>query len=206
VAEGIGLIVPIGTWVLTKACEQAVQWTKHLGTPLRVAVNLSPRQVKEANLLKVVSGALRKSGLAAECLELEITENLLLEDDDETAAKLKELSLMGVRLALDDFGTGYSSLTTLQRFPFNVVKIDRSFVNRASKDSKASALVGSIIAMAHALGLEVTAEGVEERDDLELLRAEGCDLAQGYFFSKPLAGEGFGEFLKSPFPASAYGQ
>jgi EAL domain-containing protein (putative c-di-GMP-specific phosphodiesterase class I) len=206
VAEGIGLIVPIGTWVLTKACEQAVQWTKQLGAPFRVAVNLSPRQVKEEDLLKVVSDALRKSGLAAERLELEITENLLLEDDDETAAKLKELSLMGVRLALDDFGTGYSSLTSLQRFPFNVVKIDRSFVNRASKDSKASALAGSIIAMAHALGLEVTAEGVEERDDLELLRAEGCDLAQGYFFSKPLTVEGLTEFLKSRSPASTRGR
>jgi diguanylate cyclase (GGDEF)-like protein len=206
VAEGIGLIVPIGTWVLTKACEEAVQWTKQLGAPLRVAVNFSPRQVREANLLDVVSDALKKSGLPEGCLELEITENLLLEEDDDTATKLKKLRLMGVRLALDDFGTGYSSLSSLQHFAFNVVKIDRSFVNQASKNAKASALVGSIIAMAHALGLEVTAEGVEEKDDLELLRAKGCDLAQGYLFSKPLDAERFTEFLKLRSPASTRGR
>ncbi len=201
VAEGIGLIVPIGSWLLTKACEQAVEWTRQLGVPLRVAVNFSPRQIKEANLLDVVSDALKKSGLAEGCLELEITENLLLDDDDDTASKLKELRLMGVRLALDDFGAGYSSLTSLQRFPFNVVKIDRSFVSGASKDAKASALLSSIIAMAHALGLEVTAEGVEESDDFDLLCAEGCDLIQGFLFSKPLAAPGLMEFLKSHPPA-----
>jgi diguanylate cyclase (GGDEF)-like protein/PAS domain S-box-containing protein len=205
-AEGIGLIVPIGTWVLTKACEQAVQWIRQLGMPLRLAVNFSPRQVKEDNLLNVVSDALKRSGLAAPCLELEITENLLLEADDETATKLKELKSMGVRLALDDFGTGYSSLSSLQRFPFNVVKIDRSFVHRASKNSRASSLVGSIIAMAHALGLEVTAEGVEEGDDLELLRAQNCDFVQGYFFGKPLTAQGFTEFLKSPPSVSTRGR
>jgi EAL domain-containing protein (putative c-di-GMP-specific phosphodiesterase class I) len=203
VAEGIGLIVPIGAWVLTGACDQTARWTEQVGAPLRVAVNFSARQVKEANLLRIVSDALRASGLAPACLELEITENLLLEDDDATASKLNELSEMGVRLSLDDFGTGYSSLSCLQRFPFDVVKIDRRFVSRASQDSKASALVGSIIGMAHALGLEVVAEGVEVRDDLELLRSQGCDLIQGYLFSKPLTATGFERFLQSRSPAFA---
>lgn len=185
-AEDTGLIVPIGAWVLSRACKQAKLWQEQGLGPIHVAVNISTRQFREEGFIKTVSRILQESGLPSDCLEFEITEGLLLKDVPETSVTLNKLSEMGVRLSLDDFGTGYSSLSYLKRFPFDFLKIDQSFIRDMMHVPKDASLVKAIIAMAHNLGLQVIAEGVETNDQLEFLRAEGCDLIQGYYFSKPL--------------------
>ncbi len=180
-AEQSRLIVPIGQWVLRTACAAAAA----LPTASRIAVNLSPVQVRTADLPRIVAEVLRETGLAAERLELEITEGVLIEDSADTLATLRALKRLGVRLALDDFGTGYSSLSYLRRFPFDKLKIDRSFMQGLGEDGESDAIVRAILALGRSLRLEVTAEGVETETQLRMLRHYGCDQAQGYLLGRP---------------------
>jgi len=180
-AEETGLIVPLGAWVLRRACAVAAQWSE----PVVVAVNLSPVQFKNLNLASTVMGALRESGLPASRLELEITESVLLQNSEATLAILHELRAHGVRISLDDFGTGYSSLSYLRSFPFDKIKIDRSFVQELATREDSMAIVRAVAGLGRSLGIVTTAEGVETKEQLELLRREGCTQAQGYLFSQP---------------------
>jgi diguanylate cyclase (GGDEF)-like protein/PAS domain S-box-containing protein len=189
-AEETGLIIPIGSYVLHQACLDAARWKDEFGSraPRTVSVNLSPRQIQEPGLVADVEHALLDSGLPASALVLEITESILLDDTESAANTLAELKALGVQIALDDFGTGYSSLTYLDRFPVDVLKIDKSFVDAlASPDDDRSLLVGAIVNLGMMLGLRVTAEGIEGPDQLARLRAMGCELGQGYLFAKPMA-------------------
>jgi diguanylate cyclase (GGDEF)-like protein len=182
VAEECGLMVPLGAWVLETACRAAMEWK----APLKIAVNLSPMQFRHGDLVTAVEKALRLSGLPSERLELEVTESIWLQNTDSVLDQLVRLRSMGVSIALDDFGTGYSSLTYLWRFPFDKVKIDRSFVMEMELEPKAEAIVASVIALARTLRLTVTAEGVETLAQADALNGIGCDQAQGYFFGRPL--------------------
>jgi diguanylate cyclase (GGDEF)-like protein len=197
IAEETGLIVPLGEWVLRTACKYAKSWQAEFATPLRIAVNVSSRQFKEGNLVALTKEILNEVDLPPELLELEITEGLLLSDDPETDIIMNELSQMGVRLSIDDFGTGYSSLSYLKRFPFNVLKIDRAFIQDVTANPEDAALTRAIIAMAHGLGLKVIGEGVETEAQLEFLRAEGCNMIQGYLISRPMSAENFLQRLKT---------
>jgi len=185
-AEETGLIREIGSWVLETACRQARDWERALGRPFQLAVNVSAPQLRDAALVKIVGHALEKSGLHAGRLELEITERLLVDDRPGTEVALVSISGMGVRLSLDDFGTGYSGLSYLKRYGFDRLKIDRSFVRDVESDSEDAALVSAVVAMGHAMGLDVVAEGVETEEQFAIVRDLGCDLAQGYYFSRPL--------------------
>ena len=183
VAEESGLIVPIGAWVLMTACKTAAEWTK----PLKVAVNLSPVQFRNGDIVATVKEALKISGLDPARLELEVTEGVWIQNSDAVLEQLAHLRAMGISIALDDFGTGYSSLAYLWKFPFDVVKIDRSFVAAMTIDPKADAIVKTIIAMGKTLFLTVTAEGVETSAQAQTLSAAGCDQVQGYLFGRPLS-------------------
>jgi diguanylate cyclase (GGDEF)-like protein len=187
VAEEAGLIERIGEWVIRSACRDAGRLLRLTGAMPRVAVNVSPQQFQRQNLLSTIESALQDAGLAPSCLEVEITEGVLLGDTDEALQTLHALRELGVEVAVDDFGTGYSSLAYLTRFPLNRLKIDRSFVVRMMNDPQCAALVGAIIAMAHALKLRVTAEGVETEEQAERLRELGCDEVQGFWFARPLS-------------------
>ncbi len=198
-AEESGLIVPIGAWVLEEACKQAKIWVDAGQADLTVAVNLSARQFQEPDLVKQVAEVLDKTGLPAKHLELEITENLLLQHSDKNSAVLQELHELGVCLALDDFGTGYSSLSYLKKFPFDRLKIDQSFVRDLPGSHEDAALVDAIITLGHTLGLEIIAEGVESEAQLTFLRDRGCDLIQGYLFSEPLPAERAAQFLEGEY-------
>ncbi|MCX6373286.1 MAG: EAL domain-containing protein, partial [Actinobacteria bacterium] len=186
VADEIGLMIPIGAWVLRTACAQARAWSQSLGWPLRMAVNLSARQLYETSLAATVATALKDSGLPARQLELEITETAAMRDPQQAGRILNALRKKRVRIALDDFGTGYSSLSHLVRLPIATVKIDRSFVRDLLKVPEHAAVAASVIALGHRLGLTVVAEGVETQDERAFLRDEGCDALQGYLFSRPL--------------------
>jgi predicted signal transduction protein with EAL and GGDEF domain len=181
IAEDTGLIVPIGAWVIQEACRRAVTWPDHI----RIAVNVSSVQFGHPGLAQAVMMGLQGSGLRPDRLEIEITESIFLESSDTTVALLHALRNLGVRIALDDFGTGYSSLSYLQSFPFNKIKIDRSFVIDLERPG-ARAIVQAIIDLARALGMETTAEGVEEQSQLATLRAQGCTYMQGYLLSRPV--------------------
>ncbi len=182
-AERCGLILPIGEWVLRTACRTAASWPHDC----RIAVNLSPAQFQRGRLPELVSDVLAESGLLASRLELEITEGVLIEDAAHALAVLNELRALGVRVVLDDFGTGYSSLGYLHSFPFDKVKIDRSFINQIETDRNAWTIVDAIIAMSHKLDLEVTAEGIETQAQLSMLTGQGCDEMQGYLLGRPMA-------------------
>src|SRR5207342_475208 len=185
-AEEIGLINEIGEWVLRTACAEAAKWPQHT----TVAVNLSPIQFKDHALPTVVRMVLSETGLAAKRLELEITEGVLLSNDEHIHDMIASLKNIGVKLALDDFGTGYSSLSYLQRVPFDKIKIDRSFVSGASDpQSRKGALIRAMVGLAHDLEMQTTAEGVETQEELALVRNLGCSLVQGYFFGKPMPDE-----------------
>jgi len=181
-AEEIGLIAPLGEWVLHRACFEAAAWPDDVS----VAVNLSPVQLGSLDLPQTVAAALARSGLPARRLELEITETALLQQNDATPAVLRELRALGVRIALDDFGTGFSSLSTLRAFPFDRIKIDQSFVRDLSMRADAAAIVSAVAGLAAALGMATTAEGVETAAQLARVRAGGCTEAQGYLFSRPV--------------------
>ena len=186
VAEETGIIVEIGEWVLLNACREMKRWIDAGLKPMRIAVNVSARQLRRRDFCETVAGALAGSGLPAELLELEITESSVMENPEEAIQILERLGRMGVSLAIDDFGTGYSSLAYLKLFPIDHLKIDRSFVADIEHDLNDRAIAFGTIALAHSLGLNVIAEGVETPDQLELLRSNGCDEVQGYLFSKPL--------------------
>ncbi|RJG00700.1 EAL and GGDEF domain-containing protein [Noviherbaspirillum sedimenti] len=195
VAEETGLIVPIGSWVLEQACRQAADWRARLAPHLRIAVNLSPRQFQDNSLVEAVSLALQSSGLPASALELEITENLLMGESDTLMPLFDALTGLGVGFSLDDFGTGYSSLSYLQRFPISNLKIDRSFINGIPANRDSVALTQTIIAMAKALALTVTAEGVEDAQQMRFLQEAGCGEMQGNYFSEPIAAADFERLL-----------
>jgi diguanylate cyclase (GGDEF)-like protein/PAS domain S-box-containing protein len=186
IAEETGMIVEIGEWVLRNACREMKKWIDAGLKPIRVAVNVSARQLRRRDFCEVVAGMLAESGLPAELLELEITESSVMENPEEAIEILQRIGRMGVTLAIDDFGTGYSSLAYLKLFPIDHLKIDRSFVADIETDLNDRAIAFGTIALAHSLGLNVIAEGVETEDQLELLRSNGCDEIQGYLFSKPL--------------------
>jgi len=182
VAEETGLVVPVGRLVLERACAFAAA-EPSVGY---VSVNISPRQLAQPDVVSMVRGVLRETGLAAERLCLEVTETLLVQDADAATLTLRALHHDGVRVALDDFGTGWASLTYLQRFPVDTIKLDRSFVSRVTDDPGAAAIVASLIQLAHSIGLTVTAEGVESHAQAEFLRSNRCDLGQGYLFGRPV--------------------
>ena len=186
-AEEIGLIVPIGEWVLKAACTQLKAWQQQGYEVPRLAINLSVKQFRQKTLAETVARILAETGVEARDIELEITESLLLENTDEVAHTLRKLSAMGLEISIDDFGTGYSSLNYLKRFPINNLKIDRSFVMDISNDADDTAIVIAIIALAHSLQMKVIAEGVETEQQLAFLRQQGCDQYQGYNFSEPLS-------------------
>ncbi len=187
-AEETGLILPLGRWILEQACREAREWQgRHrIGGPLEVSVNVSARQFGHPGLVGEVARVLEETGLDPKGLMLEITESVVMEDAESNVATLRELKDLGVRLAIDDFGTGYSSLSYLHRFPVDALKIDRSFVDGLGEESEDTTIVRSVISLAHALRLEVIAEGVENAEQVERLQALGCRLGQGYIFSRPL--------------------
>lgn len=201
VAEETGIIVEIGEWVLLNACREMKRWIDSGLAPLRVAVNVSARQLRRRDFCETVAGVLAESGLPPELLELEITESSVMENPQEAIVILESLGRMGVTLAIDDFGTGYSSLAYLKLFPIDHLKIDRSFVRDIEHDLNDRAIAFGTIALAHSLGLNVIAEGVETDDQLELLRSNGCDEVQGYLFSKPLSSAAAFAFLHARCPA-----
>jgi EAL domain-containing protein (putative c-di-GMP-specific phosphodiesterase class I) len=197
VAEEIGLIVPIGDWVLREACYMASEWIKAGHSGLKVSVNVSANQFKDPGFKPSVISALLSSGLEPQNLVLEITESMLMGDIDQLAILLKEIKELGVSFSLDDFGTGYSSLSYLKKFPIDELKIDRSFLLEVPANNDDNSIVRAIIAMAHSMGQKVVAEGVEEVEQLDFLKQHDCDLIQGYYFSKPLNKADFTEYLSS---------
>lgn len=198
VAEETGLILPIGRWVLREACMQARRWQLDFPSepPLTMAVNISARQVHQPGLLDVVAEALRESQLPPETLVLEITESLMMQDADLAIARLDELKQLGIRLAIDDFGTGYSSLNYLRRFPVDILKIDKSFIDGVSRQGKEQELAQSIIELGQTLRLEIVAEGVENAEQLGWLRSRHCNLGQGFLFSEPVGADALSHFLR----------
>ncbi|WP_349292119.1 EAL domain-containing protein [Noviherbaspirillum sp. L7-7A] len=208
VAEDIGLIIPLGAWVLREACRQNRAWQLAGLAPLRVAVNLSAYQFAQNNLPDFVAGVLAETGMAASCLELEVTESVVMHNPAEAALILERLHAQGIHISVDDFGTGYSILSYLKQFRLDTLKIDRSFVRDISSDADDAAIVRSVIALAHSLRLRVIAEGVETDEQLAYLRQLGCDQYQGYLSSKPLPAAEFEAMLRAtpdpaPVPASA---
>lgn len=197
IAEQTGLIIPIGRFVLTKALEMTAVWQQKYKQPFTIAVNLSPRQFRDPNLVTFIEEVIAQSGVSGESLELEITEGVLMSGHTHIDKALAAIHDLGISLSMDDFGTGYSSLSYLRSYPFNVLKIDRSFVNDITVDMANRELVNAAIAMAHILGLKVVAEGVETQEQLALLTVQGCDIAQGYLFSKPVSAEKITEILVS---------
>ncbi len=181
-AEESGLIVPLGEWILRRACADAAKWPAHF----TIAVNLSPAQLKQGNLVDALRATLRQTGLAPSRLELEITETVLMEKSEENLAVLHEIKNLGVSIILDDFGIGYSSMRYLQMFPFDKIKIDKSFVQSMTSHADTAAIVSAITGLGRALDIETTAEGVETAEQLAFLRTTGCRLAQGYLFSRPV--------------------
>jgi len=192
-AEETGLIVPLGEWTLRAACTEAAKWP----ADIKIAINLSPAQFRSKKLVPVVIDALAASGLMPQRLELEVTETVIMHDSEAVFAALGQLHRLGVRIALDDFGTGYSSLSFLQKFPFDKIKIDRSFVNELSGENEESRLIAhAVVRFAVSLGKTTTAEGVETREQLDALRAEACVQMQGYYFSRPIGGSEVARILQ----------
>ncbi len=196
IAEETGLIIPIGEWVLRTACRQTKAWLDLGLMPLRVAVNLSTRQFRQANLAATLASALADSGLAAGALELEITESAFVDDLEEAVLICRKLKSLGVKLSLDDFGTGYSSLAYISRFPFDKIKIDQSFVRDITENPVNAAIATAAIVMARSLNLSVLAEGVETEAQASFLRGRRCDAMQGFLFSKPLPPDEFAPLLR----------
>ncbi|WP_315981352.1 EAL domain-containing protein [Aliamphritea spongicola] len=194
-AEEIGLIVPIGEWVLREACRQAVRWKQTSGLPLHLAVNMSYRQFQKQDVAAMVAGVLKDTGLEPERLVLEITEGLMMADDQGIHDQLDNIRQQGVSLAIDDFGTGYSSLSYLKKFPINILKIDRSFVKDLTVDPDDDELVKGILSMAQSLKLQVVAEGVENREQEAFLVSNQCLFTQGYYYSRPLSQPDFERYL-----------
>ncbi|MBX9847164.1 MAG: EAL domain-containing protein, partial [Xanthobacteraceae bacterium] len=182
-AEDTGLIIPLGEWALRRACRDAAGWPSHV----RLAVNLSPVQIRGGRMVETVKRALQDSGLPPNRLELEVTESVLLQHNEQNLTVLHELQDLGIAIVLDDFGTGYSSLSYLLSFPFDKIKIDRTFVGDLALRSECAAIVSAVSGLARSLNIVTTAEGVETAEQFTLLRAAGCTLAQGYLFGLPCA-------------------
>lgn len=195
-AEEIGLIAPIGEWVLREACREAVTWSKLLKQPPSIAVNLSSTQLQRQDIPSLVKSVLEETGLPAERLTLEITESLLLADDDKTLCQLQDIRALGVGLSIDDFGTGYSSLRYLKKFPVTTLKIDRSFITGLPRDLEDAALVEAILAMAKSLHMKVIVEGVENEDQARFLTFRNCRYLQGYLYSRPLPKADLNAYMK----------
>jgi len=196
IAEETGLIVPIGAWVIETVCRDMAHWRAQGLPSVRIAVNVSSRQLANRALVEVIGKALAANDIAANRLELEVTERLLLDQSPQTLELLYDLRGMGLRFSIDDFGTGYSSMNYLTSFPFDVLKIDRSFISRVTERDQDKTLTQAIIAMAHSLNLEIVAEGVETPEQLNFLKDNGCEFAQGFLFTKPLPANGFMELLR----------
>jgi diguanylate cyclase (GGDEF)-like protein len=192
-AEETGLIVPIGEWVIRQACSQAATWP----ASIRLAVNLSAAQFRSKDLVSTVVSALTAAGLAPNRLELEITETVLLLNNDATLAILHQLRRLGIRISMDDFGTGYSSLSYLRSFPFDKIKIDQSFVRGLAEKPESIAIIRAVVGLGTSLGITTTAEGIETQEQLDLMRAEGCNEVQGFYYSKPRPADDLGELLSS---------
>ena len=200
-AEETGLIIPIGQWVLNEACRQMREWQGNLfvGAPLTMSVNLSGKQFTQPDLIEQISRTLRETGLAPRNLKLEITESMVMENIETTVGMLQQIRALGVELSIDDFGTGYSSLSYLHRFPINTLKIDRSFVSSMNDNTENFEIVRTIITLARSLEMDVIAEGVETRSQLEQLRNLECDYAQGYLLSRPLSAKDAAELLNKVY-------
>jgi EAL domain-containing protein (putative c-di-GMP-specific phosphodiesterase class I) len=193
-AEESGMIAPIGAWVLAEACRQSVEWQAAGYSPVRVSVNVSAVEFARPDFVPLVVRALSEAGLDPRWLALEVTESTLMRDVEESVRKMAKLRGLGVGISIDDFGTGYSSLAYLRRFPLDAIKIDRSFLFEMTGGS-ITPLVETVIRMAHGLGLQVVAEGVENERQLEALRRAGCDLLQGYLFGQALPPASVADFL-----------
>jgi EAL domain-containing protein (putative c-di-GMP-specific phosphodiesterase class I) len=187
--EETSLIIPVGEWVLRQACRDHHSWIDAGGKSVPIAVNLSARQFRDKGLVAMIRQVLVENNVAAEMIELEITESCVMEDPEEALLTLEIFHEMGIRIAIDDFGTGYSSLSYLKRFPLDVLKIDQSFVADIPTDEDDAAIIDTIIAMGHRLKLSVTAEGVETEAQADFLRTHGCDNVQGYFYDQPMPSE-----------------
>jgi diguanylate cyclase (GGDEF)-like protein/PAS domain S-box-containing protein len=197
VAEQTGMIIPLGKLVLQEALDAAREWQSEFDDRFRIAINLSPRQFRDPDLVQYIEGSLGDFGIGGESLELEITEGVLLSGHTYVQQSLAAFNRLNISLAMDDFGTGYSSINYLRSYPFDVIKIDRSFVNDITSDPKDRELINAMIAMAHGLNLKVVAEGVETTEQLQHLKELGCDYAQGYLFSKPVPREAFSKRMEA---------
>ena len=202
IAEATGLIQGIGEWVLEKSCEQLKSWRKLGLDAIRIAVNLSARQFDQANLSQWLTDLLQRHQIDPSQIELELTESTLVDDIPRSIEQLKQLKSIGIKVAMDDFGTGYSSLSYLQQFPFDILKIDRSFIQNIDQNPKSAAIAQAIITMAHQLNLRVVAEGVETLHELTFANENNCDEIQGYFFSEPITSEEFTQLLQTNNPFS----
>jgi len=187
IIEENGLIVQIGEWVIRRACTQSVEWRRQGLDPVPLAVNLSPRQFMHRGLIESIERIIEDTGIDPAMLEFEITETALMQHGEQTLEILEQLNGMGIRLSIDDFGTGYSSLAYLKRFPVKKIKIDRAFIKDLEHSAEDRAIVGAIMALSDSLQLSVVAEGVETEAQFDLLKANGCQFAQGYLFNQPLA-------------------
>ncbi len=197
IAEQSGLIIQLGEFVLNEAMRDTAEWQQKYDPDLSVAVNLSPRQFRDPNLINYIERTIKKHFSLGRYLELEITEGILMHEHSHISDALERINELGVNIAMDDFGTGYSSLSYLQKFPFNVLKIDKSFVDDITTSPSDQALIKATVAMAHGLNLKVTAEGVETEEQLAYLENLDCDYAQGYFFSKPIPFDKMDKYLES---------
>jgi EAL domain-containing protein (putative c-di-GMP-specific phosphodiesterase class I) len=195
-AEETGLIVPIGRWVLREACAQNMAWQRRGLRPVSMAVNLSPRQFIDPNLLNDIDDALASCGMSPTLLQIEVTESMMMQDVSRALEVLNAIQSRGIALAIDDFGTGYSSMSLMKQFPIDTLKIDRSFVRNLPDDNEDQAIAQAIISMGKALGMTIVAEGVETTAQETFLRDHACDEMQGYLFSRPVVPEQMAELLR----------
>jgi EAL domain-containing protein (putative c-di-GMP-specific phosphodiesterase class I) len=202
-AEETGLILPLGRYVLDKACQQVRSIRERLSVDVPISINLSPRQFQDSGLLSQVSAALHATGLPPELLIFEITESMVMDDISGAREVMKNLNRLGARMAIDDFGTGHSSLAYLKQFPVDEVKVDRIFVQGVAESPVDSAIVRAVIDLANAMGISSVAEGVETKDQVAELRNLGCEVGQGFYFSQPLRAAEFDELLARHFAGTA---
>ena len=200
IAERTGQIVPIGAWILQEASKQAAQWRTRFGFDFRIAVNMSIKQIHDSDMTETTREVLAESGLPANCLTLELTENMVMENAESNIELLRTLKGLGIKLSIDDFGTGYSSLAYLQRFPLDELKIDRSFIEEVESEHQKAPIVRAMVSLAHDLDMTVVAEGIETEVQLAYMKNLECELYQGYFCSKPVVADAFEELLLQHYP------
>jgi EAL domain-containing protein (putative c-di-GMP-specific phosphodiesterase class I) len=195
IAEESEVIIHINKWVLFTACYQVEQWIKQGLAPIRIAINLSGYKLANQKIIQTINNVLQNISFDAKNIEIEITENILMQDNEETISTLKRIKGLSLRIALDDFGTGYSSLNYLMSFPVDTIKIDRSFVMNCTSKNKNLVIIKAIIAMGHSLGKKIVAEGIETEEQYHLMKKLGCDEAQGYYFKRPVPKDEFAKLL-----------